>query len=114
MRASWMPAEATETALAPIAVSVRTRLATAKVDWNRRLSKAPERARLLRRAIGILELAEDLRLAEDHRVEPRGDGVRVAHCLRTPMRYRQSASARSPPDSATSQSASGGAPSPTQ
>ena len=41
-RASWMPAEATETALAPIAVSVRTRLATAKVDWNRRLSRAPE------------------------------------------------------------------------
>ena len=40
-RASWMPAEATETALAPIAVSVRTRLATAKVVWNRRFSSDP-------------------------------------------------------------------------
>ena len=77
-----MPAEATETALAPIAVSVRTRLATAKVDWNRRLSSARRAARLLRRAVGILELAEDLRLAEDHRIEPGGDGIRVPHGIR--------------------------------
>ncbi len=39
-RASWMPAEATETALAPIAVSLRTCLATENVVWNSRLSSA--------------------------------------------------------------------------
>ena len=42
------------------------------------------RARLLRRAVGVLELAEDLRLAEDQRVEPGGDGERVAHGVRVP------------------------------
>ena len=39
--ASWMPADATDTALAPIAVSVRTRLATENVVWKRRFSNAP-------------------------------------------------------------------------
>jgi hypothetical protein len=34
-------AEATDTAFAPILVSVRTRFATENADWNRRLSTGP-------------------------------------------------------------------------
>ena len=41
------------------------------------------RACLLRGAVRVLELAEDLRLAEDQRVEPGGDGERVAHRVRS-------------------------------
>ena len=59
------------------AVSVRTRLATEKAAWNRRFSSGPGRAGVLRRAVGVLELAEDLRLAEHHRVEAGGDGEHV-------------------------------------
>ncbi len=40
------------------------------------------RARLLRRAVRVLELSEDLRLAEDQRVEPGGDRERVTHGVR--------------------------------
>ena len=77
-RASCTPAEATETALAPIAVSERTRLATAKVVWNSRFSNGPDCAALLRGPVGILELAEDLRFAENQRVEARGDAEQMA------------------------------------
>ena len=54
-------------------VSVRTRLATEKAAWNRRFSIGPGRAGFLGRAVGVLELPEDLRLAEHQRVESRRD-----------------------------------------
>ena len=41
VRAIATAAEATDTALAPILVSVRTRLATENADWNRRFSTGP-------------------------------------------------------------------------
>ena len=56
--------------------------------------------RLLRRLVRLLDLAEDLRLAEHHRVEARGDAVEVAQrrfgllrgvhaCAKTVQRRRQ-------------------------
>ena len=64
-------AEATDTAFAPILVCVRTRFATENVAWNSRFSTGPVRARFLGDAIGVLQLPEDLRLAEHHGVESR-------------------------------------------
>ena len=40
---------------------------------------APDRARARRRGVGVAELAEDLRLADDHRVEPRRHREQVLH-----------------------------------
>ncbi len=50
-------AEATDTAFAPISVSVRTRLATENAAWNSRFSTGPVRAGFLRDAVGVLQLA---------------------------------------------------------
>ncbi len=64
-RASRMPAEATETALAPIAVSRPHALGHREGGLEQAVQLRAGRACLLRGAVGILELAEDLRLAED-------------------------------------------------
>jgi hypothetical protein len=42
------------------------------------------RAGVLCRAISLLELAQDLRLANHHRVEPGGDGERMSDRARIP------------------------------
>ena len=77
---------ATETGFAPMRVSVRTRLATAKVCCIRRsieLRSVPAAARGL---IGIFHLAENLRLAEHHRIQSGGDAEQMPHrrvlCMR--------------------------------
>src|SRR3569623_2041648 len=77
--ASRTAVNATETVCAPMRVSVRTRLATAKVCCSRRSSGAPS-ARVACELVGILHLAQDLRLAQHHRVQPRGDAEHVSHC----------------------------------
>ena len=63
---------------APISVDVRTSLATANERWNIWCSVRAERAGAVGLAHRLLHLAEDLRLAEDHRVEPAGDAEGVA------------------------------------
>ncbi len=72
-RARLTVAEASETALAPIRVSERTRLAAEKAAWNSLLSDGPGAAGFLRDAVGILQLAQDLRLAQHHGIEPGRD-----------------------------------------
>ena len=57
--------------VAPISVSVRTRLLTENAAWNRRFSTGPVVPASRRDAVGVLQLAEDLRLAEHQRVEAR-------------------------------------------
>ena len=70
-------ADATETALAPILVSVRTRLATENARLEQPVQHRSGRAGFLRDAVGVLQLAEDLRLAEHHRIEAGRDRERV-------------------------------------
>ena len=70
-------AEATDTALAPMAVSVRTCLATEKVCWNRRFRTLPVAPALWAVGEGVLHLAENLRLAQHHGVEPGGHAERM-------------------------------------
>ena len=60
---------------------VRTSLATAKERWNSWCSVVPSVPAASARAHRVLHLAEDLRLAQHHRVEPAGDAERVAHRL---------------------------------
>ena len=50
-------------------VSVRTRFAVAKACWKRRAEDRAAGAALDGGAVGVLHLAEDLRLADHHRVE---------------------------------------------
>ena len=64
--------------VAPISVEVRTSLATANERWNICCSVRAERAGAVGLAHRLLQLAEDLRLAEHHRVEAAGDAERVA------------------------------------
>ena len=66
------------------------------------IEQRPGRAGVLRGAVGILELAEDLRLAEHHRVESRrdrervrhGPGIRAGHRVRAGCWHRGCGSAR--------------------
>ncbi len=81
LRARSTATEAIETEEEPIWVSVRTFLATVKADWSRRSSWPP----LFRRGadfpgdgVGLLDLAEDLGLADDHGVERGGYAEEVA------------------------------------
>jgi len=66
-----------ETELLPIWVSVRTRLATEKARWKSG-SRVVETRRLRGRRCRNLDLAEDLRLADDHGVERRGYAEEMA------------------------------------
>ena len=77
--ASRTAVDATDTGLAPMRVSVRARLATAKVCWNRRSSWLPSAPACARCRPGLLDLAEDLRLAQHQRIQPGGDPEQVAH-----------------------------------
>ena len=50
-------------------VSERTRLATLKARVVEPLQPAAQRAAVLGRGVGVLELAQDLRLAHHHRIQ---------------------------------------------
>jgi hypothetical protein len=69
-RATSTAAKATDTGFSPIAVSVRTFLAMEKPRGNRRPELIADGARVAGDGEGGLQLAEDLRLAEDHGIEP--------------------------------------------
>ena len=75
--ASATAADETDTAWRPMAVSVRARLPTS-IAWrnvrDRSGPLAPSRSATLPR---LADLAEDLALADDHRVEPGGDAEEV-------------------------------------
>ena len=66
---------------APISVAVRTSLATAKERWNSWLRVLPRRAGGLGGAHRVLHLAEDLGLAQHHRIEPAGHAEGMARRL---------------------------------
>jgi hypothetical protein len=84
-RATSTAAKATDTGFSPIAVSVRTFLAMEKTRGNRRPSSLPTVPGVAGHGVGGLELAEDLRLAEDHGIEARRDR---APCGAAPARPR--------------------------
>ena len=79
--ASFTAAAAIEIDALPMSVCVRTSFATANVRWNRRFSTSPSEPADFRRAHRLLHLAQDLRLAQHHRVEPARDAERVRHRL---------------------------------
>jgi hypothetical protein len=74
-----LAAEAIDTVLAPISVSLRTVFATENVRWKKLVEHEAQRPRSFRAAHGLLELPEDLRLAEHHRIET----ARDAECVLT-------------------------------
>ena len=82
--ASSTAANETETACRAISVSVRTRLATLKAWLKSGCRCGPDRLARLGQREGVLHLAEDLRLAEHHRVEAGGDAEGVAHGVARP------------------------------
>ena len=57
---------------------MRTRLPTANAAWNRRWVTRAGEAEVARRGVGRLHLTEDLRLADDQRVEAGGDAEEMA------------------------------------
>ena len=87
-------AEAIDAELLATSVSVRTRLASANARGTRALQHRPERAGVERDGVRLLDLPEDLRLADDHRVERRGDAEQVAQRLVAVERVEVRAQAR--------------------
>ena len=81
LRASATAAKLTETAPSPSAVSVRTRLPTLNDQWNSLRQQRAGAAPLRRRLEGVLHLPEDLRLADDQRVESGRDPEQVPRRL---------------------------------
>ena len=69
LRASSTATEAMETEFDPICVSVRTRLAAAKARLQKMLELAGDGASGAGDGESFLDLAEDLRLADDHGVQ---------------------------------------------
>ena len=57
---------------------MRTRLPTANDEWNSRLSTGPTVCRVAGDGVRVLDLAENLRLADDQRVEAGGDAEQMA------------------------------------
>ena len=57
---------------------MRTRLPTANDEWNSRLSTGPAVWRVGGDGVRVLHLAENLRLADDERVEAGGDAEQMA------------------------------------
>ena len=89
---------------APISVEVRTSLATANERWNSWCSVVPSVPAVVGLAHRLLHLAEDLRLAQHHRVEPAGDAEGVARrgaVLAARRRASAAAPALTPPRSAS-------------
>ena len=77
---SWARSRATETSEAParsMPVSVCTRLPTRSARWAIGCSARPTVPSLAGQRVGGAELAEHLRLADDHRVQAGGDGEQV-------------------------------------
>ena len=75
-------ARASETIEAPAAsipVLCVHPLADAQRLLRQLVQRPPDRARGVRGGVGGAQLAEDLRLADHHRVEPGGDGEQVLH-----------------------------------
>ena len=58
-------------------VSERTRLATLKARRHQAIEPAAERAAILGRGVGGLELSEDLRFADHHGIEAGGHAEEV-------------------------------------
>jgi hypothetical protein len=85
VRASAIAADATETAFAPICGLGPHALGDRECRLEQAIEQRPGRAGVLCRAVGILELAEDLRLAEHHRVESRRDRERMRHGRAVPQ-----------------------------
>ena len=75
-----------------IAVSLRTRLPVASAALNSRFVSGPDGLACERRLVGALDLTLDLVLADDHRVEPRGDPVQVAGGVAVAVRVDRAAS----------------------
>ena len=79
MRASATAAKLTDTAPEPRPVSVRTRLPTANDAVEQPVEhRARRRARRVGDGVRVLHLAENLRLADDQRVEAGGDAEQMA------------------------------------
>jgi hypothetical protein len=70
-------ADAIDTVLAPMSVSERTGFGDRERALKKLVEQQAERAGLLRGAHGVLELAEDLRLAQHHGIEPARHAERV-------------------------------------
>ena len=71
LRASATAAKLTDTAPDPSAVSVRTRLPTPNDEWNSRFSTGPTVWAVLAGRVRVLDLSQNLRLADDQRIEAR-------------------------------------------
>ena len=70
-----------ETEFEPMSVSVRTRLAAAKARLQQVLELAGDCSGGARRGEGFFDLAENLRLADDHGVEAGGDAEEMTNSL---------------------------------
>ena len=86
-------AKLTDTAPSASAVSDRTRLPTPKAQWNRRLSSGPALSTVRRGRKRVLDLAEDLRLADNERVEAGGDAEQMARRVVVDMRVEMRSNA---------------------
>ena len=79
---------------------MRTRLPVASAALNRRLVSGPTVSLRERGVVGALDLALDLGLADDHRLEPGGHPVQVARGVAVAVRVdrrREAGRAGSPP-----------------
>jgi hypothetical protein len=77
--ASSTAAKLTDTALRAISVSVRTCLANRERLLEQAVEDHADGSGLAGVLVGVLDLPEDLRLADDQRVQARGDAEEVAH-----------------------------------
>ncbi len=81
LRASSTATEAMETEFEPMSVSVRTCLAAAKADLQKVVEFAGDGAGGARYSEGLLDLAQNLRFADDHGIEAGGDAEEMADSL---------------------------------
>ena len=77
-------------------VSLATRRATRRADWNRWCISGPGAAEPAGQLVGLFHLAENLGFADDHAVEARGDGEQMAHDLGVFERRRRRRGRRRP------------------
>ena len=81
LRASSTATDAMETELEPIAVSVRTLLGGGESGLQKMLELAGDCSGGARGGKSFFDLTENLRLADDHRVQARGDAEEMADGL---------------------------------